>query len=863
MAHDVELPEGFVFEEYFIDGLAQPTDLKVAPDGRIFIAEKGGAIRIVENGTLLDQPFYTVTTQSPNERGLVGIALDPNFEINGFVYMMYTLPLDNQNIVARVTSAGNTAIPGSEIELIRFDRMWAAFHNGGAMVFDTEGKLIIGTGDGTGYTSAQDMNSTLGKIIRINTDGTIPTDNPFYNENDSVYRAIAAIGIRNPYTMAASPSTGRIFFNDVGNIDYEEVNEYIIGSNYGWYPIEGMLNGAPAPEGNYLDPIYAYDHDFGCAVVGASFYEPEIQQFPDGYFGKYFFLDLCKGKLLFMDPNSYEVVEFATGLKEAYNNLEVGPDGYLYLVNVIDGNMARISYVGVNSPPHISEHPASQVVAVGEDIRFQVEASGEELEYRWFRNGNQIPSQQGASLILTNVQLSDHGSEFSVTVSNPNGSITSNIASLTVVDGSRPSISFQNVPATYEAGDTIPFSALVSDPDQQDMPPQSLTWEIKFHHDDHAHPAMPPTTGIHTGEYIVEKYGEVDTNVFFRIHLTAEDSSGLTTTDFIDVQPEKVTMLLTTEPEGIAINADGSDVITNFPLRSVKSLNRTLKASPHMVVGDSLYQFVQWEDGQDSLLRVFEAQEDTIAIEYQSVEAYSASIPSIGNLNLYLDTGAVRTYYGSKEVAEINENWDVLHPYPQDTNPPFPSDYYSGQWTGAIHPPVTGAYTFYLYHDGKVSFYLDGVPLLENSLSAHDTQEDTIQVWLDRGANVDLRLEYDHHEYIARVELDWSFSIIGRHTVPFSKNYPKDNLEEDDDGVVLFPNPTREPIIYVYINPEVYGETPIHLLLFDSNGRLHQSFGAELENGIYPLSVSSLPSGMYFLRITYGSREKTMKFIKD
>lgn len=863
MAHDVELPTGFVMEEFFIDGLAQPTDLKIAPDGRIFIAEKTGTIRIIENGQLLDQPFYTVSTQSPNERGLVGIALDPNFDLNGYVYMMYSLPIDNQNIVARVTSSGYTAIPGSEIELIRFDRMWSAFHNGGGMVFDQSGKLIIGTGDGTGYTTAQDMESTLGKILRINTDGSIPTDNPFYTENTGIYRSIAAYGVRNPYTMAVSKVSGRIFFNDVGNLDFEEINAYIPGKNYGWYPIEGMLNGGTSPGSNYQDPIHAYDHEDGkCAVVGASFYEPETPQFPAGYNGKYFFMDLCNGTLSYLDPNSYEVTVFGSGLVPAYNNLEVSPDGSLYLINVVEGNLAKISYVGVDAPPLISEQPASQVVAVNENVRFSVEASGEDLDFRWFKNGTLIQPVGTSSITLNNVQLVDDQTQISVTVSNQNGSVNSNIAGLTVVDGSRPRIQFQHVPTSYAAGDTIPFSALVSDPDQQEMLPQSLTWEIDFHHNEHAHPAFTPTTGIDSGFYVVERFGEVDTNVFFRIHLKAQDSTGLTAEKFIDVLPEKITMLVTTQPEGVEVNIDGSKETTNFPLRSVKSLNRTIQAPPYMVIGDSLYQFSQWEDGQDTLIRVFEAQNDTISILYQGVEAYAAGIPSLGNLAVFEDTGSVRQYYSSLEVSQIRENWDVLNPF-FDVKPPFPTDYWSAQWTGAIHPPVTGLYTFYLFHDGKVSLFLEDSLLLDNSLSAHDVQEDTIQVWLNGGEHLDLRLEYDHHEYVARVQLDWSFSIIDRYTIPFSKFYPKENLEKDDDGIALFPNPTQDPIVYLYINPESYNQSSIDIQIFDSNGRLYDSFAADLDNGIYPLSVSELSSGLYYLNVRYGEKDKTLKFIKE
>ncbi len=861
MAHDHELPPGFVMEENYIEGLSEPTDLKLAPDGRIFIAEKGGTIRIVEDGILLPQPFYSVQTQSPNERGLGGIALDPNFESNGFVYLFYTHSVENKNIVARVTSFGNTVIPGSEIELIRFDRMHAAFHNGGAMVFDDMGKLIIGTGDGTGHVWAPDMEKTLGKIIRINSDGSIPSDNPFYAVNQGVYKAISAYGIRNPYTMAKSKSTGRIFFNDVGNDNYEEINEYIPGKNYGWYQIEGPLGSTAPPDSNYKDPVFAYDHEFGCAIVGASFYEPETVAFPPGYFGMYFFMDLCEGKILYLDPDTYHVTEFASGLKEAYNNLEIGPDGHLYLINILDGNLAKISYVGLNSPPLISIQPASQVMAVGEDVSFSVDATGENLDFRWFRNGILVQPVGGPSITLQDVQLSDDQAEIFVVVSNQYGAITSNTVNLTVVEGSRPSIQFRDIAPKYAAGDTLFFSALVTDPDQTVVLPQALTWKIDFHHDEHAHPALASVSGINSGTYVVETYGEVDTNVFFRIHLSALDSSGLTSDKFVDILPQKVTMTFSSQPEGAEVNIDGIKETTDFLMRSVKGLYRTVEVPAYAVIGDSLYQFLRWFDHQDTLIRTFEAQDDTFSFTLKGIHEYLPSIPAIGNLAIFEDTTSGKNLYSSMEVSRIQENWDVLGPFPFD-KPPFPEEYWSAEWTGPIHPPASGYYTFYLFHDGKVTLTVGDSILIEEVVSAGDLQEDTARVWLNAGENLDLRLEYDHHTYLSRVELDWQFSIVKRHPVPFAKNYPVDNLVKDEDGIVLFPNPTSDPVVYIYLNPQTYAQSELGIKVFDSNGRLCKSFVADLDNGIYPLSVSDLNDGLYYLTIIYGMEEKSLKFIK-
>ncbi len=863
-AHDHTLPSGFALEEDFIVGLDKPTDLKIAPDGRIFISEKNGNIRIVENGILLPQPFYSVTTQVPNERGLDGIILDPNFDINGYIYLYYTLPFENKNKVSRVTAMGNTAVPGSEIELIRFDNMWASWHNGAGMAFDSDGKLIIGTGDGTGFTFSQNMNNTLGKILRINTDGSIPPDNPFYATQTGVYRAIAAYGVRNPYTMAASKLSGRIFFNDVGNNDFEEINELIMGKNYGWYFVEGPLGPSTPPDSNYIDPIHAYDHSFGCAVVGATFYEPDINLFPTEYYGKYFFMDYCEGKVMYMDPDNFSVTAFANGLDDGYNNIESSYDGYLYLINITDGKLSRISFPGISSPPLISIQVEDQSAAVGEDVTFSVDATGDTLSFDWYVNGLLSQSSNLNSYMLSDVQLSEDQTEIYALVSNPHGSTFSDTAVLTVVNGSRPSVQFQNIPATYAGGDSIYFSATVTDPDQQTVPDANITWKIDFHHDLHTHPALSPISGTSSGVYYVETYGEVDTNVFYRIYCSAIDSSGLVSESSVDVQPEKVTMVFNSAPEGVEISIDGSEERTNFLLRSVKNLNRTLEVPNYAILVDSLYEFRQWDDAQTELTRTFSARNDTHTIEYAAIKEYIQSVPGIGNLLVFTDTSENQVYYKSRTVSQIKENWDILNPFPWD-NPPFPDDYWSARWEGSIVAPVSDLYTFYLFHDGRVSLRLGDTLLIDRVLADTDLQEDTAQIWLNAGDSLPIRLEYDHYLYLARVELDWSYSIVPRHTVQFTRpevELPYADALAVEDKIVLFPNPSNTETAYLYFSLLIYDQRPVNIKIFDNLGQLWQTKDDMVKRAVMPISIAKLPPGFYFFQITAGDEKIVLKFIK-
>ena len=212
------LPPGFTDTEW-VSGINRPYQMEFAPDGRLFVSQQGGKLRVIKNGVLLEAPFLTVTVDVTGDRGLIGIAFDPAFTVNHFVYVYYTTPTPvPHSRVSRFTAAGDVAVAGSEKVLIELaDLGSATIHNGGSIHFGADGKLYIATGDNFQFIPAQSMTSLLGKLLRINSDGTIPDDNPFVTTATGEFRAIWALGLRNPYTFGVQPGTGRIFINDVGN----------------------------------------------------------------------------------------------------------------------------------------------------------------------------------------------------------------------------------------------------------------------------------------------------------------------------------------------------------------------------------------------------------------------------------------------------------------------------------------------------------------------------------------------------------------------------------------------------------------------------------------------------------------------
>jgi hypothetical protein len=253
-ARAATLPAGFT-ETRIATGLASPTAMAIAPDGRVFVCEQAGRLRVIRNGALLSTPFLTVTVNSAGERGLLGVAFDPDFASNRFVYVYYTATSPTiHNRVSRFTASAtnpDVAAAGSEVQLLNLPTLSSATnHNGGALHFGPDGRLYIAVGENANGANAPSLNTPLGKMLRINKDGTIPTDNPFFNQTTGINRAIWARGLRNPFTFGFQPGTGRLHINDVGQNTWEEVNLGVAGSNYGWPATEG--NEPPGMAGRPL-----------------------------------------------------------------------------------------------------------------------------------------------------------------------------------------------------------------------------------------------------------------------------------------------------------------------------------------------------------------------------------------------------------------------------------------------------------------------------------------------------------------------------------------------------------------------------------------------------------------------------------
>jgi glucose/arabinose dehydrogenase len=331
-------------ETNFISGLNQPIKMEFAPDGRLFVVEKVGNIRVIKNGTLLPTPFLTLPVDTYFERGFQGIAFDPNFSSNRYVYLFYTSSTTSKNRVSRFTaSAANPDVveAGSEKVLIDNIPNDGGYHMGGAVNFGSDGKLHITTGDGgTTPNTSQDLNLLAGKILRINSDGTIPSDNPYVGQSGK-RPEIWASGLRNPFTATIEEGTGRYFINDVGQASWEEIDQGVKGANYGWPVCEGNCTTA-----GMTNPFYTYSHSIGHSIVGGDFYHGS--KFPSQYQSDYFFGDYSDGWIKNIDFTNgnriKDVKDFANNLSGLVD-MEFGPDDALYYLSFSEGKVNKIDYI--------------------------------------------------------------------------------------------------------------------------------------------------------------------------------------------------------------------------------------------------------------------------------------------------------------------------------------------------------------------------------------------------------------------------------------------------------------------------------------------------------------------------------------
>ncbi len=561
------------FQDELVTALAGPTALAFTPDGRMLATTQLGQLRVYTGGALLAAPALDLAARgnfcSNSERGLLGVAVDPNFATNGFIYLYYT--------VQRGSSCSATPVPANRVtrwilgddnrasgEVVLIDNIPspAGNHNGGDLNFGKDGLLYISVGDG-GSTplTARQLSALTGKILRIAPNGDIPASNP-YRGADSVRcngaggtadttkkcQEIYASGLRNPFRMAFDPNAfgTRFFINDVGQDTWEEIDQGQAGADYGWNVREGhCANGSTtncgAPPTGMTNPLHDYGRDTGCkSITGGAFVPNGL--WPAAYDNTYLFADYVCGKIFTLRetaPGTWTRGDFTSGLGgSSAVHLRFGPwagpggatQALYYTSYAGGGQIRRIGHSGaVDRAPTARLTAAPRAGQLPLRVAFDGRASadpdlGDTLTWEWdFGDGatatTTVPQISHpytvAATRTATLRVRDNRGALSEPATVPIGAGN---------DAPMPMIVAPTAGTAYVPGQAYTLTGTATDLQDGALADARLSWQIFLHHNEHTHPVLGPVDG-NTIAFTAPVH---DTGQnWLEIRLTATDAQGI------------------------------------------------------------------------------------------------------------------------------------------------------------------------------------------------------------------------------------------------------------------------------------------------------------------------------------------------
>jgi glucose/arabinose dehydrogenase len=701
------LPPGFQ-ESVVFGGLTNPTVVRFSPDGRVFVAEKSGLVKVFDGFSDTSATvFADLRTNTYNfwDRGMLGMALDPQFPADPYVYVLYTYDADIGGTapkygvpaatsdpcpnppgatgdgcvvsarLSRLTADGNLMTGPEQVLLEDWCQQYPS-HSIGQLEFGADGALYVAGGDGASFNFAdwgqdgsplnpcgdppggvgaaltpptaeggalrsQDLRTTGdpltldGSILRVNPDtGAALPDNPLFTHPDANARRIIASGLRNPFRLTVRPDTNEVWLGDVGWGTWEEIDRIAdpLGAveNFGWPCYEG---GARQPgydganlnicEGLYAEgpgavaaPYFTYNHGErvvpgetcptgSSSIAGLAFYPGG--PFPDAYDDALFFADYSRDCIwvMFAGGNGLpDPATRATFQAPAANPvaLQVGPDGNLYYADFDGGTIRRIEFFSANSPPTAVATASPRTGPAPLTVEFDGTGSsdpdaGDTLTYAWDLDGDGAyddstaaqPAHTYTAAGTYTVSLRVTDSQGATDLSDP----------ITITAGETPPTATISAPSpgtTWRVGQTISFSGSAADAQDGTLPAAALSWSLILHHcpsNCHTHP-LQTFSGVTSGSFSAPDH-EYPSHLELR--LTATDSSGLSDTDSVLLNPRTVVLTFQSQPAGLQLVVNGSSQAAPFTRTVILGSSNSVSAPTPQALGGRSYTFVSWSDG--------------------------------------------------------------------------------------------------------------------------------------------------------------------------------------------------------------------------------------------------------------------------
>ena len=653
------LPTGF--EDRLLATAGKPIALALTPDGRMLVATQPGQLKVYKNGTLLQTPALNISGRicSNSERGLLGVAVDPNFSANHYIYLYYTHnkfgvcptgqptnPNNPVNRVSRFVMSGDAVDPASEKVLINNIPSPNGNHNSGDLHFGKDGYLYATVGDGNcdykgdsgcagANDASRDRNILLGKVLRITREGGIPSTNPYLGTGSARCNVAGrtdpgkdcqetfAWGLRNPFRFAFDPNAAgtRFFINDVGQNAWEEIDRGAAGADYAWNLCEGnhdnpdRAGSVGCTSSPYTAPVHEYGHsDTGCASLTGGAFVPN-GAWPTSYDDSYLFGDYVCNKIFKLTPVSgggFSRTEFASGLGQGGPiAMAFGPHGsgeaLYYTTYANGGEIRRIAPTGsVNRSPSasVAADPTSGPLplAVGFDGSGSADPDmGDTLSYLWdFGDGSAAKTTTAPT---TSHTYSVKGTHTATLVVRDDHGAVSDPATVRIDAGNEapnPTIGSPSADLLFRVGQQITLSGSATDPEDGQLPASSFSWEVLRHHNgSHTHPYFSGT-----GDDLTfmapppEDISATGAGNHLEVRLTATDSAGLSETVVREVQPNRVNVSFGSNPGGLSVQANGEAFATPRTLVSWEGYKLSVNAPSPQTLSGTTYAFYSWSDGK-------------------------------------------------------------------------------------------------------------------------------------------------------------------------------------------------------------------------------------------------------------------------
>lgn len=589
------------------------------PDGRLLVLTQTGQIAAVDPIGGGSTPWIQIAdVDHDGENGSLDLVVDRDHAANRFVYVYYKSRSTGRLRIGRFVFNGSPADAGTETVIWAnpgpVHSTWGSEnHTGGSLTIGPDAKLYLSIGDGFNPPNSQSLQNVFGKVLRLNLDGSVPADNPFFDGPGPNVDEIWAYGFRNPFRASWDMTTGRLWLGDVGGNDaataYEEANLVTAGANFGWPlcegPVTGPKNGPTCPAG-VTGPVYSYPHEFlgGCclnaSITGGSIIRngvPELE-------GDYVYADFARGTVHSLNLSGGTTSEQSQQLFDTdrfVSWIDQGPDGHLYFLSFFfEGNfgeLRRLRYTGqlANRAPVIRSTrtkptggPAPLDVSFGADA---FDPEGQSLTYLWdFGDGSSTSEPEPQHRY-------DTPGTYNVRLTVSDGQLQATSGEIRIQVGIAPTISL-SIPDSaddFEAGDVIVATASANDGDSA-LANDAYSWTVLFDHDDHQHP-FDTANGTEQHSIVVPAEGhtfEGDTG--FTISVTVTDQDGLTATASRSVKPNKVPVTIESNVRGGTISVDGITRSTPFLIDTTPGFTHLIDAPAEQSVNDQRSKFASWAD---------------------------------------------------------------------------------------------------------------------------------------------------------------------------------------------------------------------------------------------------------------------------